>query len=122
MERCLACEADSVGTVDYDGRIWSNERIRLRGPMRLILQVPINRMCPLGHIRSSRPRPPRTRPSCAQALLRAQFQFFLSNLRSGRDSRQAPKTFEHDFHRKRSHAPWLAANAKKTMFDGEAVN
>jgi hypothetical protein len=36
VERCLACEADSVGTVDFDGLPDGNERTILVGCIGLI--------------------------------------------------------------------------------------
>jgi hypothetical protein len=37
VERCLACEADSAGTTECDGRWWGNERMGFMGRMRLYM-------------------------------------------------------------------------------------
>jgi hypothetical protein len=52
VERCLACEADSVGTVEFDGLPDGNERVILVDALDLYDGNPISVMCPLGPIRS----------------------------------------------------------------------
>jgi hypothetical protein len=40
VERCLACEADAVGTPEPDALFWSNEPMGFMGRVRLIRRIP----------------------------------------------------------------------------------